>query len=255
MGSAQGSSSSGGNNRLTTSPFKQEPPSHQEDNSAKITEIQEAPAHPFVGALMEQKTALTVLHRDGQAYTTTAKIYDEKIAQDVYRHAMEVPITVTQQELLSLAPELCAQVVDTTIKHCISQEASQTILEEAQEPAEEDTYLEDPQLSHMPTAFSATTRRPEPPSTTSLNTIHPPPDLQEEVEVAVESNTLHAILLLVDSKERVEAILDPRCQVVAMSEEVCNALVLLYDPDVHLNMVSANSGVNQSLGVAWNVAF
>ena len=81
------------------------------------------------------------------------------------------------------------------------------------------------------------------------------PDSQEEVEVAAESNALRAILPLVDGKERVEAILDPGCQVVAMSEEVCNTLVLPYDPDVRLNMVSANSSVDQSLGVARNVAF
>ena len=107
----------------------------------------------------------------------------------------------------------------------------------------------------MPAAFAAATRRPEPPSTTSLNTIHPVPDSQEEVEVAAESNALCAILLLVDSKEQVEAILQPRCQVVAMSKEVCNALALTYDPDVRLNMVSANGGVNQSLRVAQNVVF
>ena len=58
-----------------------------------------------------------------------------------------------------------------------------------------------------------------------------------------------------DGKERVEAILDPGCQVVVMSEEVCNVLVLLYNPDIRLNMVSANGGVNQSLGVVQNVTF
>ena len=59
-------------------------------------EIQEAPVHPFVGAPEERRTAPTIPCRDGQAYTTTAKICDEKIAQDVYRHAMEALITVPQ---------------------------------------------------------------------------------------------------------------------------------------------------------------
>ena len=116
-------------------------------------------------------------------------------------------------------------------------------------------HPEDLQLLHMPSAFAAATRRLEQPSTTSLNTIHPVPDSQEEVEVAAESNVLHTILLLVDGKEQVEAILNPRCQVVAMSEEVCNVLTLPYNPDIHFNMVSANGGVNQSLGVAQNVVF
>ena len=40
-----------------------------------------------------------------------------------------------------------------------------------------------------------------------------------------------------------------------MSEEVCNALVLHYDPTIRLHMMFANGGVDQSLGLAWNVPF
>jgi hypothetical protein len=40
-----------------------------------------------------------------------------------------------------------------------------------------------------------------------------------------------------------------------MSEEVGNALALPYDPTIRLNMVSANGGVDQSLGLARNVPF
>ena len=40
-----------------------------------------------------------------------------------------------------------------------------------------------------------------------------------------------------------------------MSEEVCNALVLHYDPTIRLHMMSANGGVDQSLGLAQNVPF
>ena len=41
-------------------------------------------------------------------YSTTAKIHDPRVANTVYEQAMETPITVTQQELLSLAPEVQA---------------------------------------------------------------------------------------------------------------------------------------------------
>jgi hypothetical protein len=40
-----------------------------------------------------------------------------------------------------------------------------------------------------------------------------------------------------------------------MSEEVCNALALPYDPTIQLNMVSANRGIDQSLRLACNVPF
>jgi hypothetical protein len=56
-------------------------------------------------------------------------------------------------------------------------------------------------------------------------------------------------------QEQVEAILDPGCQIVAMSEEVCIALSIAYDLNVRLNMVSANGGIDQSLGLAKNIPF
>ena len=67
---------------------------------------------------------------------------------------MEAPITVTQQELLSLTPELCAQVMDATIKCRITREVAQILLKGAQEPTEEETYLEELQLSSMTPAHN-----------------------------------------------------------------------------------------------------
>ena len=64
------------------------------------------------------------------------------------------------------------------------------------------------------------------------------------IAVAAESRVLHTILPTVDGQDKIEAILDPGCQVVAMSEEVCNALTLHYDLTIQLNMMSANSGID-----------
>jgi hypothetical protein len=71
----------------------------------------------------------------------------------------------------------------------------------------------------------------------------------------MESNALRAILPTIADQEQVEAILDPSCQIVAMSEEVCIVLGIAYDPNVRLNMVSANSGIDQSLGLVKNIPF
>ena len=40
-----------------------------------------------------------------------------------------------------------------------------------------------------------------------------------------------------------------------MSEEVCNALALHYDPTIRLHIMSTNSGIDQSLGLAQNMPF
>ena len=78
---------------------------------------------------------------------------------------------------------------------------------------------------------------------------------QDSMEAVAESNLLWAILLVVDGQEKVEAILDPGCQIVVMSEEVCNALALPYDLSICLSMVLANDSVTQSLGLTRNIPF
>ena len=62
-------------------------------------------------------------------------------------------------------------------------------------------------------------------------------------------------MLLVTEQEYIEAILDLGCQIVTMSEEVCLTLAIPYNPNVCLNMVSTNGGVDLSLGLAKNVPF
>src|SRR6202453_3600311 len=54
--------------------------------------------------------------------------------------------------------------------------------------------------------------------------------------VAKESLALRSINLLIDNKDEIESIIDPGSQIVAMSEEVCHELSLVYDPEVRLHM-------------------
>ena len=48
-------------------------------------------------------------------------------------------------------------------------------------------------------------------------------------------------------------MVDPGCSIIAMSEEVCHELGLIYDPVIRLPMQSANGGVDETLGLARNV--
>jgi hypothetical protein len=81
----------------------------------------------------------------------------------------------------------------------------------------------------------------------------PPHEKPKVVTVAKESHALRSIKIVVNNSLKVEGILDPGCQIIAMSEEVCHALGLCYDPTIILNMQSANGEVDKSLGLARNV--
>jgi hypothetical protein len=59
--------------------------------------------------------------------------------------------------------------------------------------------------------------------------------------------------MVIDNREEVEGIIDPGSQIIAMSEAVCHDIGLAHDPSIKLNMQSANSEVDQSLGLSHNV--
>ena len=71
------------------------------------------------------------------AYKTSAPIYDGKVATDVYDRAMDAQVTLTQRELLSLSPEVRAQVREATSNKRVvpGKEASKGINVLADDPA------------------------------------------------------------------------------------------------------------------------
>ena len=49
------------------------------------------------------------------AFSMVARIHDPKVAQMIFDQMLEIPITITQRELFSIALEVCAQIADATI--------------------------------------------------------------------------------------------------------------------------------------------
>lgn len=82
-----------------------------------------------------------------------------------------------------------------------------------------------------------------------------PHDTPQLLTVAKESHALRSILSTIADREEVECVVDPGCQIVSMSEAVCHALGLSYDPSIILHMQSANGNVDRSLGLARDVPF
>ena len=211
--------------------------------------------------------------RSEPAYRTAPAIHDPKIATDVYQRALEAPVTITYHELLSLAPEVRTQVRDAiTSKRIQNKDVAQTnVLQETELTEEERSYLmldeelvpfnEDEQVPIMPFA------RVEKKLPNDAIIVEDPIDQYykklgngetpdpDRLIVAKESSALRSITPLIDSQMKVEAILDPGCQIVAMSEDVCHELALPYDPTIVLNMQSANGNIDPSLGLARNVPF
>ncbi|THH06592.1 hypothetical protein EW146_g9567 [Bondarzewia mesenterica] len=258
-------------------------PLHPKPAPAEPTRHVDPPIHPYAAArnatyvppvdkVTNEVPQPPAIKKQEPAYRTIALIYDEAVAKDVYDRAMSSPITVTQRELLSLSPEVRAQIHEATAGQRIPQhdggQAKVLMQDDALSFALDDLDpscdIEHTSPDIAMASFAQILHQPLVPPEGSL--VIPDPyeayfnslALDEEPEpliVAKESSALRSILPLVDHQQRVESIIDPRSQIIAMSEEVCNELALIYDPDIVLNMQSVNGEINKSLGLARNVPF
>ncbi|KAG6874805.1 hypothetical protein C0992_006463 [Termitomyces sp. T32_za158] len=80
-----------------------------------------------------------------------------------------------------------------------------------------------------------------------------PEDKRAILTVAQDSQAIRSIMLTVDNKSEVEAIVNSGLQIISMSADVANKLGIIYNLAIHLNMQSANSTVDRLLGLAKNV--
>ncbi|KAF8151279.1 hypothetical protein BJ912DRAFT_894393 [Pholiota molesta] len=190
--------------------------------------------------------------RRDPAYRTLPPVHDPAIAVKIFNQSLETPVTITQRELLSLAPEVRSQYREaTTIRRQPSKEATPT------------TYYERLDYSQFVNA-DGINGQPPPRGAAIIGdhydlyyrTLAPGerPDFGM-LTVAVESAALRSLHAVVDGTLRVECVIDPGSTIIAMSEEQSTALNLAYDPTIVLKMQSANGAIDPSLGLARNVPF
>lgn len=112
----------------------------------------------------------------------------------------------------------------------------------------------------MPTTYTQTANAPPPPGAIVMKDPYeqylrelPPGEDPVPIRVSLESAAIRAIEGVFLNRTRVSCILDSGSAIISMSEGVCHALGLAYDPSVTLSMQSANGELDQSLGLARNV--
>lgn len=220
------------------------------------------PATRNVGA--PAKAPVASRRPDG-AYKTLPAVHDPSIAADVYKRSMEAPITITQRELLSLSPEVRSQVRDVTTTRRIPNnppvaiqnalQLDEYLMDDNEDLVSTETMLSQPCCTHRRLPPRGAIIIPDPIERYYRSL---PPGQEPDPDrliIAKESSAVRSIFSVIDSTKRKECILDPGCQIVAMSEDVCHELSLVYDPMIRLNMQSANGSTDWSLGLARNVPF
>jgi hypothetical protein len=79
--------------------------------------------------------------------------------------------------------------------------------------------------------------------------------LPKQIYGSMESVSLQVLLPFVAGSEKVECVLDIWSQIVSIAKTLAECLGVVWDPDVHIYMQSANRQLKESEGLAHNVRF
>jgi hypothetical protein len=229
-----------------------------------VTAPSQNPVHPYAKAREpnylpphERNFASVPAKPKDVGYHIQAPIEDPKIASEVYMRWLKTSnVSVSPEELLSLSPELRNKVREAI--HTRRMPVPHPTVPQA--PVMTALVEEDPLPYAFETSFNAAHPSSSPgviyipdPYETYLKTVAPG-DVPEVLRVAAESHALRSIKFLVDHQEKVEAVIDPGSQIIAMSEAVSHDLGLSYDPSIRILLECANGNKNPSLGLSRNVA-
>ena len=157
----------------------------------------------------------------GPQYKYSTPIEDPKIAKGVIERALDAKIELSQRELLALSPEVRKQIKElTTTKRTAVVGVMEATDEEAGDVV---AFFQDEDESERVSG-------------------------RREV-IAEECVPLRCLEAVVEDKAKVTCILDQGCQIIAMSRRVWEKLHLSILSDRVINMTSANSSVERSLGL------
>ena len=211
----------------------------------------------------------------GPIYKNKAPLQFDERARDLIAEALKIPINLTTEDLLNVSEAARIELKKLLTKKrlerktvAVHQESDESALQVAetvdmQRLADIDDDLID--AASLPEAtYEISTEDKEGVPKGSLIVSDPvlqyfntmlPGEKPKTVIVASESQSLRSVYPLINGVGEVEALLDGGSQIVSMSKAVAVELEIPWDPDITVQMQSANRSLEQTLGLAKNVPF
>jgi hypothetical protein len=213
------------------------------------------------------------------AYKHQAPIVDLRHERDALASLYNAPVTLTAETLISISPSIRQDLVNALSKKRVPVQMAQnkkvTMVEELDiqgvpinpvKPAVSKSEVDMISLSdlNIKTTFTVTTEDIGDMPKGSIVFNDPvaqylqelgPSEKPKQIYVAKESHALRTVFPLINKMGRIESLLDGGSQIVAMDVEVAKSLAVSWDPDIRIQMQSANKTVEETLGLAKNVPF
>ena len=193
---------------------------------------------------------------------------DER-AKDLVQEALKNPICITTEDLLNVSEPMRQELKKLLIKKRLEKK-SVTLAAEV-EPTGDDVgtsgqrEIETISVEKLPEATYEVLAEDtngmakgsvvvSDPVMQYLNSLAPGEE-PKSIIVAAESHALRTVYPLINRVGEVESLLDPGSQIVSMAKSVAVTLEVNWDPDITVQMQSANNTLERTLGLAKNVPF
>ena len=208
-------------------------------------------------------------------YKNRSPMQQDERARDLILEALKRPINLTTEDLLNVSESARQELKRLLTKKRLEKKTVAFIQEPEEVPdtaedrRERDSKIADSNeqinVSSLPEAtyeISTEDREGIPKGSLIINdpvlqylSTMAPGEKPKTVVVASESQGLRAVYPMINNVGEVESLLDGGSQIVSMSKEVAVNLEIPWDPDITVQMQSANRSLEQTLGLAKNVPF
>ena len=208
-------------------------------------------------------------------YKNRSPLQIDERAKDLIIEALKIPINLTTEDLLNVSEAARQELKKLLTKKRLEKKTVACIQEPEGVPsqgnwrhskpieaAEEDAQINVNALPEATYEISTEDKEGVPKGSLIINdpvlqylSTMAPGEKPKTVIVASESQGLRAVYPLINNVGEVESLLDGGSQIVSMSKEVAVDLEIPWDPDITVQMQSANRSLEQTLGLAKNVPF
>ena len=201
-------------------------------------------------------------------YKNKAPLQLDERAKDLLQGALKNPICITTEDLLNISEPMRQELKKLLIKKRMEKK-SVSLAAEVEPGGEVDTVglnrIETISVDRLPEASYEVLAEDtngmakgsvvvSDPVMQYLNSLIPG-EPAKSVIVAAESYALRTVYPLINRMGEVESLLDPGSQIVSMSKKMAVLLGVNWDPDITVQMQSANATLETTLGLARNVPF
>ncbi|KIY47352.1 hypothetical protein FISHEDRAFT_29362, partial [Fistulina hepatica ATCC 64428] len=193
------------------------------------------------------------------AYRLVSGLNGAEALESVTRAMLEERISISQGKLLAIAPDLCRQIREiVATRHVATTSQAPRVI--GNPPTESTTEPAAPVLLQADKGAGKETFIGDASSTDPIvahyaRNTGPPALIPEPFYAGADFVAIRTVLPTVNNREEVESILDHGLQIVAISATCSKKLGLAYNPDISVQLQSANGEFNRTLGVARNVPF